>query len=263
MMRSFTSLLVFLVAACASFAQVAIDGRMILTGPSADQRQVLGLPPSVLSGDVLTGAVDQSGALAFGVATTTTPQTWQVTMEGLSQGLVAGTHVLVEVPETEAGSVTLNINGTGDHPVILRGGTPLSGDLYEAGSLLSLVYDGSSFQVMNGPVHRRRECPTGMVQVNESTCIDLDEHPSTLTFFDAVMVCIEQNKRMCSWGEWHTACRKNDELGLSNMSDNGEWTANTANYDGAVRIVGDGNCYTGGTESVFSGPRRFRCCIQR
>lgn len=262
MMRWSTSLL-FVVVSALSFGQVALDGRLILAAPDAQQRQVLGLPPSVLSGDVLTGAVDQSGALAFGVATSTAPQSWQANIAGIPEELVPGVHVLIEVPSGVEGSVTLNINGTGDRPVILRGGTPMPGDLYEAGSLLSLVYDGSSFQLMNGPVHRKRECQAGMVQVNESTCIDLDEHPGTLTFFEAVLVCIEQNKRMCSWGEWHTACRKSDELGLSNMTDNGEWTANTANYDGAVRIVGDGNCYTGGTESVFTGPRRFRCCIQR
>lgn len=246
-----------------SFGQVAVDGRLILAAPEAEQRQVLGLPPSVLSGDVLTGAIDQSGALAFGVATTATPQSWQATIAGIPEVLVPGIHVLIEVPASDEGAVTLNINGTGDRPVILRGGSPMPGDLYEAGSLLSLVYDGTSFQLMNGPVHRKRECQEGMVQVNESTCIDVAEHPSALTFFDAVLVCIEQNKRMCSWGEWHTACRKTNELGLTDMTNNGEWTANTANYDGAVRIVGDGDCFTGGTESVFSGARRFRCCIQR
>lgn len=262
MMRWYNSLL-FALASTWSFGQVVLNGRLILAAPDPQQRQVLGLPPSVLSSDVLTGAVDQSGATAFGVATTAEPQSWQATIAGIPEELVPGTHVLIEVPGGDEGPVTLNINASGDRPVILRGGSPMPGDLYEAGSLLSLVYDGTSFQLMNGPVHRKRECLEGMVQVNESTCIDVAEHPSALTFFDAVLVCIEQNKRMCSWGEWHTACRKIDVLGLSNMTNNGEWTANTANYDGAVRIVGDGDCFTGGTESVFTGPRRFRCCIQR
>lgn len=262
-MRSITCFLTLLIATGWSIGQVAMDGRLILAAPDAQQRQVLGLPPSVLSGDVLTGAVDQSGALAFGVASSNTPESWQATIEGIPQQLLPGTHVLIEVPESDAGAVTLNINGTGDRPVILRGGTPMPGDLYDAGSLLSLVFDGSSFQLMNGPVHRRRECQTGMVQVNESTCIDVNEHPNALTFFDAVLVCIQQNKRMCSWGDWHTACRKANELGLMSMENNGEWTANTANYDGAVRIVGDGNCYTGGTENTAVGIRFFRCCIPR
>jgi len=263
MMRSTVSLLFFLAASCVSLGQVTIDGRVVLGHPSPEQRQVLGLPPSVLSGDVLTGAIDQSGALAYGVATPSSAGSWQAEIDGLPQVLVPGTHVLIEVPESTGSGITLSVNGSVAKPVVFRGGSPLDGDLYEAGSLLSLVYDGTAFQIMNGPVHRRRECPTGMAQVNESTCIDIDESSSTLTFFNAVLVCIQQNKRMCSWGEWHTACRKTDELGLTNMTNNGEWTANTANYDGAVRIVGDGNCFTGGTESTASGPRFFRCCLPR
>lgn len=263
MMRWLSTLLLMLASVAAAFAQIALDGRLILAGPDDVQRQVLGLPPSILSGDVLTGAVDRSGALSYGAATATAPQTWQVDIEALQQSITPGTHLLIEVPMNATGPVTLNINGQGDKPVILRGGTALTGELYEAGSLLSLIYDGEAFQLMNGPVHRRRECLAGMAQVNNGLCIDVNEQPAALTFFNAVMVCIQQNKRLCAWGEWHTACRKSTELGLTNMENNGEWTANTANYDGAVRIVGDGNCFTGGTETVFSGARTFRCCLPR
>lgn len=250
--------------ASSSHAQLATDGRIILTGTTDAQRQVLGLPPSILSGDVLTAAVDQSGASLYAAAIANTPQNWQASIDGLQQGLLPGTHVLIEVPLNASGDISLNINGSGDKPVKLRGGTALDGELYEAGSLLSLVYDGSAFQLMNGPAHSRRQCPSGMVQANEGLCIDLNEEATALPFFDAVMVCIQQDKRMCSWGEWHSSCRKSNELGLLNMEDNAEWTANTANYSGGVRTVGNGSCYNGATDNVYNAtPRKFRCCLPR
>jgi hypothetical protein len=243
-------------------AQVAIDSRVVLTGSSEEQRQVLGLPPSLLSGDVLTGAIDRSGALSFAAATTSDPQTWLASIEGLGESIVPGTHVLIEVPENSGGPITLNINGSGAIPVVFRGGTALSGGHYEVGHLLSLVHDGASFQIMNGSVHRRRDCPPEMVQVNESFCIDVNEQQTPLIFFDAVLFCMEQNKRMCTWGEWHVACTQRTALGLEDMTNNSEWTNNTANMDNAVRMAGPA-CTTAGHYFAEFGPRDFRCCKQR
>lgn len=263
MMRALQSLLLFLFLSNAALAQIAIDGRLILAGPSDDQRQVLGLPPSILSGDVLTGAVDRSGALNYGVAVASSPQNWQVSIPGLQQAPITGTHVLIEVPQNASGAISVDINGSGSIPVIQRGGSPLSGELYDAGSLLSLVFDGTAFQLMNGPIHQRRECPTGMVQVTEGLCIDMNEQAAPLMFFDSIMLCIQQDKRMCSWGEWFTACSKQNELGLLNMTNNREWTSNTANADNAVRAVGDGSCFSAPSVYVNAAPLYLRCCLSR
>lgn len=263
MMRLLQLSILLALMASNAIAQVSIDSPVILINANSDQRQVLGLPPSILVGDVLSGAVDQSGALAYGAATAVSPQNWEVTIEGLPEDLVQGTHVLIEVPLNASGVISLAINGNEAVPVNLRGGSALDGELFDAGSLLSLVYDGTAFQLMNGPTHVRRPCPNGMVEVNEATCIDIDDNAAPTPFFDAVMVCIEQNKRMCTWGEWFMSCRRAPELGLLNMENGFEWTANTANYNGAVRIVGSVNCYSAATENVYEGSRTVRCCLPR
>ena len=131
------------------------------------------------------------------------------------------------------------------------------------GSLLSLVFDGTSFQVLNGAVHRRRDCPSDMVAVNEQYCIEPQER-DTLDFYDAAFACVSDNKRLCTWGEWYRACTLAATLGLANMSGNWEWTNSSANEDLIARMVGNTSCTAAGTSLVTGSiPRKSRCCFSR
>lgn len=242
-------------------AQVSIDGRLILTGELNEQRQVLGLPPSTMGADVLTAQVEQQGSYALATTSATTPSTWQASLPSLVDGPVPGTHLLIAVPATDSVAVSLAVNQGEPYPLTFRGEVPLTADVFPVGTMLSLVFDGAGYQVMNAAQHLRLPCPPDMVTVNELYCIDRDEHPA-ISFYGAALYCVQENKRLCSWGEWYVACHYRTPLGLDNMIDNGEWTNNTANADLDVRIAGP-FCTTAGTGQASSPARPFHCCMSR
>ena len=68
----------------------------------------------------------------------------------------------------------------------------------------------------------------GTVGVNELFCIETQER-DTLTFDIAAVVCGQQGMRLCTWGQWYTACTQATTLGLLNMTGEWEWTNSAAN----------------------------------
>ena len=92
-------------------------------------------------------------------------------------------------------------------------------------------------------------------------CIEVAERASS-DFQQAVLTCADQNARLCSWGELSSACQRRVELGLTNMTNNLEWTSNPANEDGSVRVALGSSCQQAGatpTTSMYT----FRCCSTR
>ena len=241
-------------------AQVRIDAPVLLDGPDPAQRQVTGLPPSTEADAVLSTTVEQTGVLRF--ASPPAGANWAVELPALDGSPQPGTHLLIAVPEGATTQPALLLNGLGPYPIALPGGAPLEDDLTEPGTLLSLVFDGSTFQVMNGPVHRRRDCPTDMVAVTDSYCIDNTEG-ALLNYYDAAMACGMQGKRLCSWGEFHAACEDRVALGLTDMVDNWEWTNSTADSNFSVRVVGGGDCQVNQRIHAGQNTRRFHCCLTR
>jgi hypothetical protein len=242
-------------------AQVQSDHPIVLEGLSPETRQVIGLDASIAPHAALNASVERSGTYRF--ALPEAGAVWVVDLEGTDSGPVAGTHLLVRAPEGALGSPALLFNGTGPYPVVLPGGAPLDTTLTAAGTLLSLVFDGTGFQVMNGPAHVRRPCPEDMVAVNESYCIDRFETAPPLNFFDAALACGAQGKRMCAWGEFHAACEARQQLGLTDMVDNWEWTNSTADSNLNVRTVGGGDCQVNQRVNAQTNTRRFHCCLTR
>jgi hypothetical protein len=140
----------------------------------------------------------------------------------------------------------------------------LAGDAYPDGTLLSLVFDGAQFQVMNGLASLRRECPTGMVAVNDQFCVEPDERAAA-DFFNSNLACAQVDRRLCTWAELYVACTAAAQLGLSNMTNDWEWSNNTANEDGGVRVALLSTCAAAGVRDGFdtSIPVRSRCCYSR
>ncbi len=246
--------------AVAVHAQVRIDRPVQVSGPTDAQRQVTGLTSSTEAGEVLTATVDQSGVHRFDTPVSGLP--WQVDLPALAVAPQAGLHLLVSVPSDVVGPVSLLLNGTGPYTLALPDGSPLDASLTEAGTLLSLVFDGSGFQVMNGPVHGRYDCPVDMVTVNGSYCIDGTESPP-LNYLDASLACGNQGKRLCTWGELHKACNDRVALGIIDLLNNWEWTNNTADSDFNVRTMGLGDCEANQRIHGVNNTRNFRCCLTR
>jgi hypothetical protein len=252
-----------LLLACPAFAQVAIDRPVLLTGGTMEQRQLTGLPASTEPAAVLSTAIEQSGHHRY-APTSVNGALWHADLPSLLGPASAGTQLLVTCPSTTSGAVELEVNDQAAVPVLAAPGLPLAGDAYPAGTILSLVFDGNAYHVMNGRANARRTCPDGMVAVNEQFCIEPNERAAT-NYFQASLACVLDDRRLCSWGELYAACMAASTLGLNNMVGNWEWTRDSANEDGSIRMVLQNSCAAAGTRVATDTtlPIVSRCCYTR
>lgn len=243
------------------WGQVGIDRPVVLIASDDAQRQVLGLPPLMNSAAAASAAVEQSGGHRYASAGTGT--TWQLAIPALSAGPTPGTQIVVEVTDTTgAGPLQLLLNGSGPFDVVRSPGVPLLAEEISPIPLLSLVFDGTAFQVMNGKVAKRRECPAGTVGVSEQFCIEVADR-DTLDFIEASSLCAGLNMRLCTWGEWYSAAQIGTTLGMSGITGNWEWTDDACNENMAVRITGLNSAMHTGCANLLSPARNFRCCFTR
>ncbi|MCB0764751.1 MAG: hypothetical protein KDB84_08610 [Flavobacteriales bacterium] len=242
-------------------AQVRVDGGIRLVGQDPSDRRVSGLAPSTNAADALSAGVEQAGT--YRLANSVSGSDWTMEVAGLDGAPDLGTQLVVRAPGTVPGPVAITINGHGPYPVTYGPDEALDGASVTAGAIFSVVFDGSAFQVLNGPVHSLRDCPTGMVAMNDGLCIDQVEHPAgNRDFFAAIELCADQGRRLCSWGEWYVACVNGPALGVQAMTGNWEWTNDAGNSDGQARWVGNSSCTTAGV-SATTVTTRFRCCYSR
>lgn len=242
---------------CAT-AQVSIDKPVVLDGASDAQRQVEGLAPALAPAAAQSAQVEAAGTHKYAQAT----NTWQVDLPSLTGAPAAGTQIVVQVPATPGtGAVQLLVNGTGPYAVLLRPNDPFFAENAANTPMLSLVYDGTAFQVLNGTGRTRRDCPADMIAVNSQYCIEFTDR-DTVSFFEAARICALDNKRLCTWGEWHGACNIRTQLGLQEMTDNWEYTDDSANENNSIRIAGP-SCTQAAAWYVYNEYQRFRCCYTR
>lgn len=259
-MKALTIILVALLFHSMSFAQVRIDRRIELVGAPPSDRQVLGLPDDQAGNAALSTAVEQAGSYRYAVATL--DNGWEIELPSLLAPPEAGTQFLVKVPEGASGSAQLSVNGWGPFPIVLAPNAPLEASDVPDGTVLSLVYDGTRLQVMNGTVHARRPCPEGLVQASEQYCIEVNERGPE-TFFEAARRCAEDGLRLCSWMEFYQGCIRSGSLGLQNMIGNHEWADSAMNEDTYARVVGRVSCTTSGGLAAGEWQEAFRCCYTR
>lgn len=245
-------------------AQVRVDKPIELTGTGADQRQVTGLEHTAAPAAALTAATETSGVHRLAA---TAPGEWTFILPALPGPPQTGTQLLLQVPSASPGAVQITINGSGPHPLTQGPDLAVHGTDLAEGTMLSVVFDGDGFQLLNGLAHGRRECPAGTVPVSYDVCVAQNEHPLGNTdFFTAVMTCHAEGLRLCTWSEWILGCTEAANLGIADMLGNWEWTDDMANEDGTANTVGgivNQGCYAAGTTNATTGSRPFRCCYRR
>ena len=165
-------------------AQVLVDGPILLTGPNDAAKQVTGIPVSTAPADILSAGAVQAGVVRTSPAVT--GNSWLIDLPAMGTAPAAGTHLVVRAPLAAEGPVNVVLNGTEPVPV-RRGSVDLNGSDLVEGTMLSLVHDGSAYQVLNGRSDLRRECPAGMADVNGQFCIDITERGSADFFFCAFL----------------------------------------------------------------------------
>jgi hypothetical protein len=237
-----------------AISQVTIDKSIQLNGPTGT-RQLDSLGQSRMPENAVSAVTVQSGVLNFAVASGI--DTLIATSTISSVPLTAGTRINLKITNQNTGAVVLNLNGSGNIPVKRAGMYNLKAGELRAGVIITLLYDGTSYQIVSSG---ERGCPAGFTEVNRQFCIETNEHP-TATFFNAVAYCFGMNARLCTWGEWYYACQKSG-LGISAMTNNFEWVDTAANEDGQVRVVGYGGC-TGAGAPYATSIYTYRCCFSK
>lgn len=257
-MRAVAFLACCCLAACA-LAQAEVDRPVVLTGGDATARQITGLDSTVAPEAVLIASLEQSGSLRL--AAPAQGAIWSVTVPGLSS-VAAGTQLSIAVPSGASGPVLLQLNGGSASAVEWEPGLQLEGSGMPEGALLSVVFNGTAWQVMNGVVDRLRECPAGMAAVNDQYCIERAQRAAA-DFATAALACAAQGLRLCSWGEFVAACQRRTPLGLQLSSSDWEWTGNSANEENNVRVARLANCTASGHRNMTGPAAPSRCCFTR
>lgn len=245
-------------------SQVVINAPVILDGGTPAQRQITGLAAGTDPASALTAGVEQAGT--HRAAQPIGPELWSYIIAAAEMPPTAGMHLMLQAPAAGSNEVHIILNGTGPYALTDGPDEPVDASAVPEGTWLSVVYDGSGFQVLNGSWPRRRDCPEGLVAVSDAFCVGATENVAgPLAFFPAIEACAAQGLRLCSWGEWITACQQRDALGLAAMVGNYEWTNDAANEDGRVRMAG-GQALPECTGASVGNPgtnRAFRCCYSR
>lgn len=242
-------------------AQVRSDRPILLEGPDANDRQVIGLHDAAQEWDALNARTLRNAAYRYAEVSGTSQ--WIVTLEPPLTQASPGLCLLLHSTQGNTGPVTIDLGAAGVFPFLKGPGIPLEAEDVLAGETVSAVFDGTVFQLIAARQEARRPCPSGSVAVNEQYCIEIAQH-DTAEFSTASVICGQQNGRLCTWSEWWIACYKASDLGLQDTVGDWEWTNNAANADNYVRVVGLGSC----THSATSGgwgslQRSFRCCYRR
>lgn len=254
-------LLFLLIGSSHGVAQIRVDRPIEFNSVDPEKRQLQGVPSQISPDAVLNADIELSGQ--HRIAQPASGSLWQIDLASVDQAPSAGMHIIVKAPLPVNGPLQVMINEHGPFPIVHGPNTNVDAASVPDGTMLSLVYDGTAFQLMNGVGRSPLECPSGMIPVNDQFCISSAKFSEQLEFWDAIESCGAIGQRLCSWGEYYSACSNAAMLGIMDMPSGWEWTNQTANEDGSVRIAGNSNCTNATTSPPIGDPMFYRCCFTR
>jgi hypothetical protein len=259
-----TSLLLAVALPLFCIGQLEVPVHVELDGAASSDRQILGL----------ADPVDADAAASVDAVRSATMSTTEVTgTSALSGSLlpalpayIPGMLFTITPDEANAPGATLELNDLGPMPIVKWGQLPLDSADLMPGMPARLVYDGTRFLLLNNAY---RPCPAGYSASSAISCI-ADSVLSSANFHQATMACDAVGARLCSFGEWTSACRT--KPGFLGSVTEYEWVGDGANSAADGKLVGAGS--NGPTElpgiaceyGITSGNlavRRFRCCLSR
>lgn len=262
-MRCWVWLLTGCLASSAS-AQLDVPVLLELDGATEAERQVVGLadpigPDAALSVDALRSGV---------VSTTTTigSSTLIGELDPAPSVPLAGMLITILPEETNLAGASLDLNGTGPLPILKWGTVPVDSADLPVRIPTRLIYAGTHYLVLNTV---SRPCPKNTSVGSTLYCID-DSSSVEGTFYQGVNACASRGGRLCSFGEWTSACRKYP--GFIGTVTAYEWVDDAANSSGEAKTIGggyDGPNIVEGFDCRYGLSRdpalifRHRCCFDR
>jgi hypothetical protein len=237
-----------------SNGQITLNRPFKFTG-TGDSTRVVNLytPNDTTAG--LNATTAQSNKILFAGATgiNNISLTTQPNIGSPNKGMVLYFKAITENTD----SVSISLNGSSFYSLRKNQTSVLKAGEIISGQIVAAAFDGSNFQFLN---YSKSNCPSGFLPVTSEYCIEINESVIIDTFYNAVVDCYSKNARMCNWGEWYNACVSMG-AGLSNMTNNWEYTDDPGNEVNYVRIVGNGSCTAAGNQNIpVNAPKKWRCC---
>lgn len=241
-------------------AQWNVQGRLVLDGAAAGDRQVRGVAAPLDPADGASMEADRNSRTERAVAAGT--DQLAIALDPAPVQLAPGMRLLLLPSAVNQGAVTVQVNGLPAVPVRKDLTAPLdSGDL-RPGIPVELVFDGAVFQVA-GQLYPG--CPPGYKALGRNTCVEAVSR-APVNWYNANGICVAEGKRLCGFSEWIRACQQQDNI-FGSIVDY-EWVDEAANTTNLAKLMGVNettllpDCRAGGHRTPTS-LQRFRCCYDR
>lgn len=264
LLRSFLLVCGILCSATVLLAQWDIPERVLLDGPSPNDRQVLDLGTPEVPDALMSAGTERRTSTNYTVLQGTVALVGDLIPEPTAY--TVGMMITAVPTQTNASGPTIELNGLGARPIVKSGGVPLDSADLVTGVAVRLIFDGARFQLLSSI---SLSCPQGFHSASREYCI-ADSSDTATSFFAAATACSAQGARLCTMGEWAHACSRLP--GFLGTVSTAEWVDHAANNAATAKVVGAGNngeIDVPGTGCNYGGwglpmdPFRFRCCTDR
>lgn len=158
-------------------------------------------------------------------------------------------------PMNLAGKLTLRMEGLQPLPLVRTDGMPIALGQLQQGVVAEVMLAGANFVLLGA---LESGCPPGFLSVNTNYCIETAPPSTASTWLWAVDRCANLGGRLCTWGEYASACTILAGQ-LSGMFVDWEWIDDTSNHTHGADQAGRATCSSQRTTQVIQ-TGRARCC---
>lgn len=242
-----------------TLAQFEIDEPILLSSPNEEDRQVKGLGYPEENENAVSALVILNASIIYDEATGS--DQILVDLDPAIDSYSAGLLITFAPDISNNGAVTINVNGNGPVSINKNIDQDLDSADLRPNIPMTIIYDGTDFQLIG---QYSSSCPEGYIEMTRDYCIEALPQIQT-SFWAAIQICSQAGARLCSFGEWHYACRTDQDF-FNSVLDY-EWIDHAANHnDRAKRIgvdlAGNTDCYSG-AHQLPQALNYFRCCYTK
>lgn len=138
----------FLLFATAASAQVQVDKQLQMTGSAPADRQIKNVGDAAQATDAVNAQTLQAGKLNYAVASNSGNAFSLSLTPGIST-YTPGMIINFKVTSAISGAATLNVNGLGAKSIKKQVTNDLAANDIVSGQLVSVIYDGTNFQMLS------------------------------------------------------------------------------------------------------------------
>lgn len=148
-----------------------------VTIPNTFAGATTAIPLSQLDGDfsAVASAINDARTYSNYAADSGAVNAYAITLSGITTTYTAGLRVQFKAVNANTGAATLDVNNQGAKNIVLADGTALATNAILANSIVDVIYDGTSFQLLNdagGPNERVGDLTvTGNLSVTGTTAL--------------------------------------------------------------------------------------------